>query len=99
MSEDGEPTSKQRALLDAAQRELSSAAAAPFHRPELRDCIENVRRNHEQIIDNVNLDTVLFARYGVSQEEAARRVIETFQEFIRENRELEIAHLSKFVKP
>ena len=47
----------------------------------------------------MNLDTVLFARYGVSQEEAARRVIETFQEFIRENRELEIAHLSKFVKP
>ena len=35
-----------------------SAAAAPFHRPEVRDYIENVRRNHEQIIDNVNLDTV-----------------------------------------
>ena len=87
LPEEGEPTQEQQALLDAAQRELSSAAAAPFHRPEVRDYIENVRRNHEQIIDNVNLDTVLFAGYDVSQEETASRVIETFREFIQENRD------------
>ena len=87
LPEEGEPTQEQQALLDAAQRELSSAAAAPFHRPEVRDYIENVRRNHEQIIDNVNIDTVLYAGYDVSQEETASRVIETFREFIQENRD------------
>ena len=53
----------------------------------MRDCIENVRRNHEQIIDNVNLDTVLFAGYDVSQEETTSRVIRTFREFIQENQD------------
>ena len=53
----------------------------------MRDYIENVRRNHEQIIDNVNIDTVLYAGYDVSQEETSSRVIETFREFIQENRD------------
>ena len=87
LPEDSEPSQEQQALLDAAQRELAAATVAPFHRPEVRNCIENVRRNLEQIIDNINLDTVLFAGYDVSQEETAGRVIETFREFIRENRD------------
>lgn len=87
LPEEGEPIPEQQALLDAAQRDLAAAAVAPFHRPEVRDYIENVRRNHEQIIDNVNLDTVLFAGYDVSQEEAAERTIKTFREFIQENRD------------
>lgn len=87
LPEDGEPTPEQQALLNAAQRELVNAAAAPFCRPEVRDYIENVRRNHEQIIDNVNLDTVLFAGYDANQEETADRIIGMFREFIRENRD------------
>lgn len=87
LPEDGEPTPEQQALLNAAQRELVDAAAAPFCKPEVRDYIENVRRNHEQIIDNVNLDTVLFAGYDANQEETADRIIGTFREFIRENRD------------
>ena len=87
LPEDGEPTPEQQTLLNAAQRELVNAAAAPFCKPEVRDYIENVRRNHEQIIDNVNLDTVLFAGYDANQEETADRIIGTFREFIRENRD------------
>ena len=87
LPEEGKPTPEQQALLDTAQRELAVAAAAPFHRPEVRDYIENVRRNHEQIIDNVNIDVVLFAGYDVNQEETAGRVIDTFREFIQENRD------------
>lgn len=92
LPEEGDPTPEQQALLDAAQRDLATAAVAPFHRPEVRDYIENVRRNHEQLIDNVNLDTVLFAGYDVTQEEAANRTIGTFREFIEENQD-EIAAL------
>lgn len=84
---DGDPTPDQRVALETAQKELVTAAVAPFHRPEVRDYIENVRRNHEQIIDNVNLDTVLFAGYDISQEETASRVIRTFREFIQENQD------------
>ena len=85
--ENGELTPEQQAQMDSAQRDLITAAAAPFHKPEVREYIENVRRNHEQIIDNVNLDTVLFAGYDANQEETANRVISTFREFIQENRD------------
>ena len=87
LPEDGEPTSEQQAALETAQRELIAAAVAPFHRPEVRDYIENVRRNHEQIIDNVNLDSVLFAGYDTNREETADRVIRTFRQFIEENKD------------
>ena len=53
-----EPTEEQ---IKVAQRELVQAAVAPFHNPDIRDYIENVRRNHDQIIDSVNLDSVIFA--------------------------------------
>ena len=32
----------------------------PFFDADIRDYIENVRRSHEQVIDSVNIDTVLF---------------------------------------
>ena len=59
--------------------------------PDTRDFIENVRRSHDQIIDNVNLDSVLFAGYDVQKEETADRVIQTFRTFIEENRDEIIA--------
>ncbi|MCI9469553.1 MAG: DEAD/DEAH box helicase family protein [Oscillospiraceae bacterium] len=87
LPEDGEPTPEQKVLLDAAQKDLITAAVAPFHKPEVRDHIENVHRNHEQLIDNVNLDTVLFAGYDTNQEETADRIINTFRAFIEENKD------------
>lgn len=82
------PTEEQ---LQAVQREAASQAAAPFCRPEVRDFIENVRRSHEQIIDNTNPDTLLFAGFDIQKEETADRVIRTFHEFIEENKDEIIA--------
>ena len=49
------------ALIDeakkTAQEELIRQAASTFN-GELNDYLENVRREHEQIIDSVNIDTV-----------------------------------------
>ena len=82
------PTEEQ---LQAVQREAAGQAAAPFCRPEVRDFIENVRRSHEQIIDNTNPDTLLFAGFDTQKEETADRVIRTFHEFIEENKDEIIA--------
>lgn len=84
----GEPTEEQIAQTKKA---LAIEAVAPFQKPEVRDYIENVRRSHEQIIDNVNLDKVLFAGFDSQQEENADRVISSFREFIDENRDEIIA--------
>ena len=82
------PTEEQ---LQTVQREAAGQAAAPFCRPEVRDFIENVRRSHEQIIDNTNPDTLLFSGFDTQKEETADRVIRTFHEFIEENKDEIIA--------
>ena len=78
------PTPEQNAK---AQKELIKQAVEPFQKPEVRDFIENVRRSHDQIIDSVNLDKVLFAGYSANREENADRVISTFKDFIEENKD------------
>lgn len=83
-----EPTKEQ---LQMVQREAAAQVAAPFCRPEVRDFIENVRRSHEQIIDNTNPDTVLFAGFDAQKEQTAQRVIQTFRDFIQEHKDEIIA--------
>ena len=83
-----EPTEEQ---LQAAKAALITEAVAPFHNPDNRDFIENVRRSHDQIIDNINLDSVTFAGYDAQREENADQVIATFREFIEENKDEIIA--------
>ena len=83
-----EPTEGQ---METAKAALLKEAVAPFHDPDTRDYIENVRRNHAQIIDNINLDQVIFAGYDTQKEENADRVIATFREFIEENKDEIIA--------
>lgn len=62
-------------------------AVKPFHDPNVRDFVENVRRSHEQIIDNVNIDSVVLAGFDAQQEENAQWVIQSFRAFIEENRD------------
>lgn len=83
-----EPTDEQ---IAEAKKALVVEAVAPFQNPDVRDYIENVRRSHEQIIDNVNLDEVLFVGFDSQQEENSDRVISSFREFIDENRDEIIA--------
>ena len=83
-----EPTAEQ---VQSVQKEATAQAAAPFCRPEVRDFIENVRRSHEQIIDNTNPDTVLFAGFDAQKEQTAQRVIQTFRDFIQEHKDEIIA--------
>ena len=73
--------------IKQAQKELIQSAVSPFQDPDVRDYIENVRRSHDQIIDNTNIDSVLFAGFDAQQEENADRIISTFHEFIEENKD------------
>ena len=83
-----EPTEEQ---LRTVQLELLQKAVAPFYDPDVRDYIENVRRSHDQIIDNVNLDTVRFAGFDAQQERSAEQAIASFRAFIEENKDEIIA--------
>lgn len=81
--------------IDAARAVRVAAACAPFDRPALRDEIENARREREQLIDHLTLDTVTFSGYSEQAEADARAVTQTFADYLRGHRD-EIAALGFF---
>ena len=87
LSDDHEPTEEEHHLMDEAKKELIKEAVKPFYNPDIREYIENVRRSHDQVIDSVNIDSVLFAGYDTDKQANADRIIKTFHEFIEENKD------------
>ena len=79
----GEPTEQD---LEKAFGELVEEAVAPFSSSELRNYLENVRKAHDQIIDNTNIDKVLFLGWDENHQENAEKAISTFRKFIEENK-------------
>ena len=81
--------------IEAARATRVAAACAPFDQPALRDEIENARREREQLIDHINLDTVTFAGFSEQAEAQARAVVQTFADYLHQHKD-EIAALSFF---
>ena len=81
--------------LATARLQRVAAACQPFDDPQLRDLIESVRRDHEQLIDHINLDHVTFAGYSAQAEEQAQTTVQKFTDYIREHKN-EIAALDFF---
>lgn len=83
------------AEIAAARAQRVAAACAPFDKPELRDEIENARREREQIIDHINVDELIFSGYAEQAEEEAKAVIQRFADYIQQHKD-EIAALDFF---
>ena len=73
-----EPTAEQ---VQAAQEELIDNASNLLT-GEIIDYLDNVRKDHEQIIDTVNLDKVNFAGWDTQATEQAEGMICDFKAFI-----------------
>lgn len=91
LDSDLEPTEEQKACLEQAKNEMIKTAVEPFYNPEVRNYIENVRRNHDQIIDNVNIDEIIDVGYDTDVQATADRTINSFKAFIDENKDEIIA--------
>ncbi len=76
-----EPDAKQ--IRQAAARILGEAAK-PLCNPQLRELLFAIKKKNEQIIDTVSTDTVLFAGFS---EEKAKGVVESFEQFIADNKD------------
>lgn len=81
-------------LETVPQEELIKEVQTTFN-GELNEYLENVRKVHEQIIDVVNLDTVLVADWDKDQETQANEIITEFQAYIQEHKD-EITALKIF---
>ena len=85
------PSEKQ---LEVVQGELVDRATGVFT-GELNTLIENIRREHEQTIDSINLDRVLFAGWDAADPGKANEVVNEFSEYIKEHKD-QILALSIF---
>ena len=72
--------------IETARTERVAAACAPFDKPELREEIENARRDREQIIDHINLDKVIFAGFNEQAESQAQATIASFTSYIAQHK-------------
>jgi len=84
LAPDREPTEAQ---LDQVQGDLMAAALKPLHDPKLRDLLINLKRSHEQVIDEVTQDELLQAGFDVGALEKARALITDFRAFIERNKD------------
>ncbi|TEW52650.1 type I restriction endonuclease subunit R [Psychromonas algicola] len=80
---------------ETAKQQLIDKACESFDNPDAREVIESARREREQLIDHINLDTVTYAGYSNQAEENAEKVIQSFKEFIEQHKE-DIQALSFF---
>lgn len=85
---------KEEECRNKAKNQLATNAAKVFT-GELNEYIENVRKIHEQIIDNINQDKILRAEFDSFTKDKAKELVKSFEDYIEENKD-EIIALSIF---
>lgn len=73
--------------IQQAARELAEKACAPFGDPNLRGKMIEIRERGEVIIDKVSQDEVLLAGFDEEAKERAQGIVNTFRQFIEDNRD------------
>lgn len=77
-----------------AQEALILEASKPFN-GELNNYLENVRKQHDQIIDSINIDTVTKSEWETTSVDKATEIVKDFTEYLETHKD-EIKALSIF---
>lgn len=78
------PTEEQ---VKKASEELVRVACMPFDNPKFRNTIIDIKKRNEQIIDTISKDSIIFSGFDEKAKERARTIINTFKNFIEENKD------------
>jgi type I restriction enzyme R subunit len=74
--------------LKEAAEALAKAAVEPLAtKPGLRQLLQDIKRELEQIIDEVSKDALLFAGASAEAKERARTLVASFEKFLADNRD------------
>ena len=68
-----------------ARKELMKTACAPFN-GALANCILDIRREHDQILDNENIDSVVLSKWNQDVAIDANKTLDTFKAFLEKHR-------------
>jgi type I restriction enzyme R subunit len=82
-------------LVNKKHQEILENAVAVFHNPDLREFLVDVRKKYDQIIDTVNIDTVIKSGWVKDQIAEAEQLIKDFRIWIEEHKD-EITALQIF---
>lgn len=78
------PTEEQMAQ---ATEELTNIACEPFDDPKFRNTLIEIKKKTEQIIDTVSQDEVVLAGFDEQAKEKAHDIIDSFKQFIEDNKD------------
>lgn len=87
------PEKQEQAKIEA-QESLLRTASLTFN-GKLNDYVENVRKQHDQIIDHINTDAVIKSEWDKESADKAKVLINDFSEYLKANKD-EIQALSIF---
>ena len=76
----------QEERIEKARANLIEKAVMPIYNPKLRQRIYDMKKTHDQIIDDVNIDRVVYTGWDKSKTENAQEIINSFHNFIEENK-------------
>jgi type I restriction enzyme R subunit len=82
---DAEPTAAQ--VARGAETLLRKAAAPLATKPAFRRALQDVKREVEQIIDEVSQDEVTLAGVSQAARESARELVQSFETYLQEHRD------------
>ncbi|MCI0475746.1 MAG: hypothetical protein L0Y55_05825, partial [Anaerolineales bacterium] len=78
------PTEEQ---IRAAAKQLTIEACAVFDNPRFRETLIEIHRRNEQTIDIVSKDQVVSAGFDAAAKERAQHTVESFKQFIEQNKD------------
>ncbi|MEL6718073.1 MAG: DEAD/DEAH box helicase family protein [Bacteroidota bacterium] len=69
-----------------AQEKLIVQVAKSFN-GELNEYLEDVRKQHEQIIDHINIDRITKSEWEVSSQDKAKQLVQSFEDYLRAHKD------------
>ena len=79
-----EPDEKQ---IEQAGKVLVATACDPFDNPDLRNKLIELHQRSEQVIDIVSSDQLLLSGFDEAAKEKAKTTVDTFKQFIEDNKD------------
>jgi type I restriction enzyme R subunit len=79
------PSEVNEIQFQGARQKLIAEACAPFDNPVLRDMLAKLKKDNEQTIDVVTVDTVLDRGFDAAAKEKAENLVRSFRTYIEEH--------------
>ena len=79
-----EPDQKQ---VEQAREQLVNKACEPFDDPDFRNLLIAIKKRNEQTIDVVSIDELISAGYDEAAKERAKKVVASFEKFIKDHKD------------